>query len=171
MEEWYAVQVVTGKEQKTVELCRKIVDKSILNDCFIPKCERMKRYQGEWHKEEYVMFPGYVFLITGRVQELYYELKAVPEFTKILGADKEMISIETKEADLLRRMENQDHLVEMSQGYIVGDQVVITSGPLKDIDGKIRKIDRHKRVAELEVAMFGRIVRVKVGIEIVEKRE
>lgn len=169
MENWYAVQVVTGKEQVTVDLCTRIVDQEILQDCFIPRCERMKRYQGVWHKEQHPMFPGYVFLVTERVDELYYALKAVPELTKILGDGTDFIPIEKVEVELLRKMENKDHLVEMSQGYLVGDQVVITSGPMKEMEARIRRIDRHKRVAELEVEMFGRIVGVVVGVEVVRK--
>ena len=34
----------------------------------------------------------------------------------------------------------------------------------------IRKIDRHKRKASLEIPMFGRILETQAGLEIVEKR-
>ena len=39
------------------------------------------------------------------------------------------------------------------------------------MEGLIRKIDRHKRMAYLKVEMFGRVVEMKVGVEIVERIE
>lgn len=33
----------------------------------------------------------------------------------------------------------------------------------------IRRIDRHKRIAYLEIEMFGRTVEMKVGLEIIRK--
>lgn len=169
MENWYAVQVKTGKEQETADLCRGIVNQEMLVESFIPRYERMKRYQGEWHKELLPMFPGYIFLVTERVEELFYELKRVPELTKILGSGSEFIPIRDEEKALLHRMGNEQHVTEMSVGYLVGERVVILSGPMKGMEGKIRKIDRHKRMAVLEVGMFGRWVDVKVGVEIVER--
>ena len=167
MENWYAVQVRTGKEQETANLCRRIVDRAILIDSFLPRYERMKRYQGEWHKELLPIFPGYIFLVTEQVGKLFYQLKAVPELTKILGDGSEFIPIKDEEKDLLQRLGNEKHVTEMSVGYLVGERVVILSGPMKGMEGKIKKLDRHKRTAVLEVGMFGRWVDVKVGVEIV----
>ena len=169
MENWYAVQVRTGKEQETVDLCRKIVESDILIESFIPRYERMKRYQGKWHKEQLPMFPGYIFLVTERVEELFYRLKEVPELTKILGDGREFIPIKDEERDLLQRLGNEKHVTEMSKGYFVGDQAVIKSGPLKNMVGLIKFIDRHKRLAIIELEMFGRKINTKLGIDIVKK--
>ena len=54
--------------------------------------------------------------------------------------------------------------MEFSQGVIEGDEVKVTKGPLKGQEAKIRKIDRHKRLAFLEMHMFGRTKVVKVGL-------
>lgn len=169
MENWYAVQVRTGKEQDTADLCRKIVANEILTESFIPRYERMKRYQGAWHKEQLPMFPGYIFLVTERVEELFYKLKSVPELTKLLGDGSEFIPIRDEEKSLLQRLGDEKHVTEMSMGYLAGDQVVILSGPMKGLEGKIKKIDRHKRMAVIGVRMFGRLVDVKVGVEIMER--
>ena len=58
----------------------------------------------------------------------------------------------------------------MSEGFIENDRVVITSGPLQGNEGLIRKIDRHKRKAYLEIDMFGRKLKTQVGLEIVRKQ-
>lgn len=57
----------------------------------------------------------------------------------------------------------------MSSGIIENDRVRILSGPLMGMEGNIRRIDRHKRIAYLEIEMFGRTVEMKVGLEIIKK--
>ena len=46
MSNWYAVQVTTGKEEETSLVCRKLVLAETLQECFIPRGERMRRYEG-----------------------------------------------------------------------------------------------------------------------------
>lgn len=57
----------------------------------------------------------------------------------------------------------------MSEGYLVGSELVVTDGPLKDYQGKVMKIDRHKRTAVLELEFLGRKTKVTVGLEVVRK--
>jgi len=169
MESWYAVQVRTGREEAVLQLSKKIINESVLKECFIPYYERMKRYQGEWHKELHILFPGYVFLITEQIESLFWELKRIPEFTKILGDGVESIALQEEEKKMLMEIGGQKHLFEMSQGYIVGDMVIITSGPMKKMKGTIIFIDRHKRVAIIQLDMFGRKIEINMGLEIIKK--
>ena len=71
--------------------------------------------------------------------------------------------------DRLMKMGTDKQLVEMSCGIIENDRVQIVSGPLTGMEGSIRRIDRHKRIAHLEIEMFGRTVEMKVGLEIIIK--
>ena len=73
------------------------------------------------------------------------------------------------EVDLLMEFGKEEQIVAMSEGIIEDDRVVVTSGPLKGHEAMIRKVDRHKRRAYLEVEMFGRKVETQVGLEIVAK--
>ena len=97
MEDWYAVQVRTGRERTVVLLSQKIADRAVLKECFIPYCERMKRYQGKWHVEHHILFPGYVFMVTGQVEKLFWELKKLSGFAKILGNGVDFIPISQEE--------------------------------------------------------------------------
>ena len=74
-------------------------------DCFTPKYERMKRYHGQWHREERPMFPGYLFFITDRIDEIHYEQKRLPQLTKILGTGAEFIPLSEKEVEMLAKIE------------------------------------------------------------------
>ena len=56
-----------------------------------------------------------------------------------------------------------------NNGILENEKVVVLEGPLKGREGLIRKIDRHKRLAWLEIEMFGRKTKFEVGLEIVRK--
>ena len=45
-------------------------------------------------------------------------------------------------------------------------RIKIISGPLKNLEGQIKKINLHKRVAEVEVRLLGRRRTLYLGIEI-----
>ena len=167
---WYVIQVRTGTEEGIRRQCEKVIEKEILERSFIPYCEQMKRYQGEWHKEAVILFPGYVFLVSEDEDRLYQKLKEVIGFKKLIGTGREIVPLDETEVRFLLEFGKEEQLVSMSEGIIVNDKVVVTTGPLKGNEGLIRKIDRHKRRAYLEIEMFGRKIETQVGLEIVAKR-
>ena len=169
MQNWYAVQVMTGKEDVTCMACRRVLNPRIFTECFTPKYERMRRYRGQWHWEERPMFPGYLFFVTGQIDQIHHELKKLPQLTKILGNGAEFLPLKDGEVRLLTRLEDEQHLIRMSEGYIVGDQIIITSGPMQEMSGTIRKIDRHKRIATIQMELLGRQMDVVMGLEIIKK--
>lgn len=166
---WYVIQVRTGTEEVIRKQCENIIEKEILDRSFIPYCEQMKRYQGEWHKEKTILFPGYVFLVSGDEEKLYHRLKKVVGLTKLIGTGREIVPLNEAEVEFLLEFGMEKQIVSMSEGIIENDKVVIITGPLKGNEGLIRKIDRHKRRAYLEIEMFGRKMETQVGLEIVAK--
>ncbi len=166
---WYVAQVYTGKEERLVRMCREQVSSGVLVRCFVPYCERMKRYLGEWHKEREVLFPGYVFMVTSQVDRLNEELKGIPMFARILGNGGLLLPLSPGEVAFLERLGGGAQVVAMSLGVVENDQVRILDGPMAGLEGYIRRIDRHKRQARIEVEMFGRILEATVGLEIVGK--
>lgn len=170
LENWYVIQVFAGKEEEMKKKILSIVDHSYIEECFIPRYQKMKKYQGKWHQEEEVLFPGYLFIITDHIHEVYVELNQIPALTKILGREGGYINpLPMHEALFISRFGKEEHLVDMSIGYIEGDVIKVTNGPLMGQEGLIRKIDRHKRIAMIEVEFFGQVTTAKVGLEIIRK--
>ncbi|MDY2596825.1 MAG: antiterminator LoaP [Oliverpabstia sp.] len=166
---WYVIQVHTGTEENVCQQCEKVMDSSVLEGCFIPRFQKKKRFLGEWHMQNEILFPGYVFLVTEQLDELVDSLKQVNGMAKLLKTGDEITPLSQQEVALLKKMGNEKQEVEMSIGVIEGDKVHIFEGPLQGMEGLIRKIDRHKRMAYLEVEMFGRMVEMRAGLEIIEK--
>lgn len=167
---WYAIQIMTGQENQTIALCRALIEKSFLQGIFYPKTEMMKRYEGAWHKEIKPMFPGYIFAVTDQPDDLYREFLKVPKLTKLLGTERTPVALSDKEEMLLRKVTNQEHVAEMSVGVIEGERLIVKEGPLVGIEGLVKKINRHKRLAVVEVEMFGRMVEMTLGLEVIEKK-
>lgn len=166
---WYVMQVRTGREGETVSMIRHYVADSSLGECFLPRYEQKKKYAGAWHIVQALLFPGYVFVETEKIEKFYMELKQVPELTKILGTGEKWTSIIDEDLRVLEQLLNEERLVAMSTGYMEGDQVMILEGPLEGLETVIRKVDRHKRTALVEMHMFGRVQEVAVGLEVVRR--
>ena len=167
---WYVIQVKTGNEEKIKDICERLIPREILIECFIPKTKRVRKIRGFFHEREEILFKGYVFMISDAIDDLYQSLKLIPELTKVLGNDgTNILPILKEEAIFLLKFGKEEHIIDMSKGYIVGSKIMITTGPLVGNEGIIRKIDRHKRIAYIEVKFFDQITTVKVGLEIISK--
>lgn len=166
---WYVIQVRTGKEESALTQCRKEVPTEILRRCFLPYYKEQKNFGGKWVTQQRVLFPGYIFVVTDQVEELYLYLRKIIGLTRLLGTGKEVVPLTQEEIRFLEHFGGEEQVVEMSTGIIVGSQTIVQSGPLKGMEGCIRKIDRHKRKAWLEINMFGRTQLIQVGLEIVRK--
>ena len=166
---WYVMQVRTGTEENIRLQCQAKISTDVMERCFIPYYEENRRIRGEWMTVKKILFPGYVFLVTEKIDELFLQLKKVIGLTKLLGTGEDIIPLTEQETEFLQRFGGEEQVVEMSEGIIEHSQVKILSGPLMGMEGQIRKIDRHKRKAWLEVEMFGRLQRVEVGLEVVWK--
>ena len=166
---WYVVQVMTGKELHCCNLCRRYITREIYKEMFVPQYIQKKRYQGTWHQEEKILFPGYFFVDTAQIDTVIDELSRVPEMTKVLRTGETVTAITVEEQQYLTDMLDADYMVQMSTGFMVGDKICITDGPLRNYQGYIKKIDRHKRVADLQINFFGRMTPVRVGFEVLAK--
>lgn len=167
---WYVIQVYTGKEEETADQCRARVAVGE-EEVFVPLVERMTKVRGEWEVVRTRLFPGYVFIETDRPGDLYMRLKEVKVMTRLLKTGEEITPLYREEEEYLRSLEDEEHVVRYSEGYLEGERLVVTSGALKGQEGKIRKILRHKRLVVLEVPLLGREVEVTLGLGVVEKRQ
>ena len=168
---WYVVQTVGGQEKHVLDLINKLVDEELIQESFIPQYEVKKRIQGVWKMRSEVLLPGYIFVITDQPGKLREALRSVPKFTRLLGNNDVFTPLDDQEVAFINAFTKPDHrVVECSSGVMEGDEIVILNGPLMNQTGLIKKLDRHKRLAYLEIEILGRVKTVKVGLEIVRKK-
>ena len=166
---WYVIWVESGKEHKVRGMIESQVPSETYDRILIPEKRIQKKFKGEWQEVQSVLFPGYLFVVAEDITEFAAALDAVPEFTKMLKADNEIAAIYPEEEAVLTRLVGQDEIVKMSEGMIENDRIIILDGPLKGMEGTIKRINRHKRIAVLQTELFERVIQVMVGLEIVEK--
>ena len=166
----YVLQVEGGKEKHTLKLIERLVSPNVYTEAFSPKFLRKIKLANEWQMVEVPLVPGYLFITTNNIEALRDALYHVPTLTKLLRMDSGVVPLGPEEVAWMDRLTKpHERTVDFSEGYLVGDKVVITSGPLKGCESEIAKIDRHKRFAYLTFNIMGRKKSVKVGLEIVSK--
>lgn len=176
---WYVVQVSTGSEHKLRDMIVKQLEQTRIpyEDCFVPMVEYVRKVNNAYETKEKPMFPGYLFMISAQteegadnIQSIAAGLKQVIGFTKVLGESQEFIPLYPREVEFLLGFSDTNHNIGMSCGFIENDKISVTRGPLVGKEGYIKKINRHKRIAEVELFFMGRVTRVQVPLEIVTKR-
>lgn len=167
----YVMQVSTGRERQTIELLEHVLGSGSKAQFFSPRYRLRRKIKGAWVLTEDLLIPGYVFCTTSMldIDEVVGQLRRVPAFTKVLSVNGSFIPLSQDEESWLKALTGESHVVDPSYGFVEGDRVVITDGPLVGLETQIKKLDRHKRLAYVEVRLLGRTKLVKVGAEIVRK--
>ena len=136
---------------------------------FVPMYIRKIHFKKEWHDIRKTLFPGYFFVDTENIEPVLEQLAKVERFTKVLRKAEAVSPVTEEEQTFLQNMMDESHTVQCSVGFIVGEKICITDGPLRNHYGLIKKIDRHRRIAKLEINFFGRPTPAEVGLEVLAR--
>ena len=182
--DYYVLQVAPREEEKAEIHIRRLLPEGLYGQCFHPMRLIKKKFHGKWMEVHEKLLPGYVFVTTESAETLYLQLKKIPLLTKMLGSDLEnfvRLSVQERQwLDLILRQSKSVNAsantppneVGLSQIDIQeGNEILIVSGPLADVEGMVRKINLHKRVAEVEVPFMNGSTVIHLGIEMVERKE
>lgn len=170
---WYVVFVKTGKERKIEQYLGKELNTEACIP-FIPLQEILFRRSGVEKKEVRNLFPGYVFIETVLpsqefmkvINPLVYKLSDIISLLKYSDSE---IAMKESERQMLLKLCNNDHCIETSYGIIEGDKIYISDGPLKGMESVVKKVNRHKREALIEMEIMGDVRLVSVALEVVDK--
>ena len=168
---WFVIWTSSSHEDSCIKLLNEHYS-SYFERAFVPKRMISKKKGKEWITEEGALFPGYVFVDSDaeRVEELASRLRNISGFNVVLSTDGDYLPLTPGESDFADRLYDEGGCFDVSVGIIEGDKIIVTGGPLIGMEGCIKKIDRHKRKAYLEIDMFGVKTKTTVSLEIVEKR-
>lgn len=163
---WYVVQVRTGTEERMVRQCRERISGRVMEACFIPYYEEQRRIKNKWLTRKCVLFPGYIFVGTKQVERLFAEFRKIEGLTKMVQIGNEIVPLTNEDINFIQEFCGKEMVVGMSMGIIESSTLTVLSGPLRGKERYITKVDRHKRIAWLEIPIFGRIQRIRAGLEI-----
>lgn len=170
----YVMQVLTGKEEY---VCKFLKDNllSDAEDIYSPTYEREKKIHGQLVTVTGRLFPGYIFIRSEKVLDLYGRLEKAKNqgflltLTSLLRSEYYFVPMSVAEERSFEYLFSGRHHLDMSRGVITGEKLRIVSGPFAGKEKDIIHIDRHKRTATLRVHMLGRDMDVVVGLEVISK--
>lgn len=169
---WYVVQVLNGTEDMVIEKCRHAISKELVSHIFTPRCQKLKKYAGEWTVVTEVLFRGYIFLESNAdAKPLLETLSHISTLVTPVQIGGGFYPIRETEELFLRSFFDETGCIKLSVGKIVNGELLIEQGPLDGKTAWVKKIDRHKRVAEIEIMLWQVIRRIKVGLEVTSKNE
>ena len=182
---WYVIQTTTGKEQELVGVIKKLLPAELYESCFFFKRQLLKRLGGKWLEITETLFPAYVFLETERPEAVFFALKKVPEFAKLLGDrslqgnDGMFIPLYPDEESFLNKLceeetdrEQDFRLVRLTDVQISEDgEKRKFSGPLSQLQERIERLNLRKRYAVVSFSVCGERQTAILGIRLKKNQE
>lgn len=122
----------------------------------IPQIERSEKHQGKWESKFIKLTPGYVFLFSFSPIPVE-KLTTISKVTRVLfyveSRMEGSLDIRTKAYPLRGDDRAFANWIYNNQGVIrisvvkaeKGKQIVITKGPIKELETKIKRVDKHNR--------------------------
>lgn len=177
---WYALHVQTGQEEVVrKQLYKRLADSEFR--CLIPKRKIPEKSKGIQIDKIRVMFPGYVLINLRMSTDTYYTIKNIPKVYRLLNSppsvctkgekktdyypDNFFKEIPEEEIEVVLSLINQDEILEYSEICIKDSCWFVKSGPLKEMEGIIRKLNKHTKRAKVAINITGREFEFEAGIK------
>ena len=157
---------MTGKEQSVAERVQVAcpdVRAITMRKIKYRVCKKVKR------TEEAIVLPGYVFfqapsyiepVLVFPKQNVIRTLSMEGDW-RLRGADEEFA----------RWLFRYDGLLSLSQAYRDGDRIRIISGPLKDMEGRIRRVDKRGMSGQVLLSFNGREIPTWLSFELIDRMD
>ncbi|WP_286153136.1 transcription termination/antitermination NusG family protein, partial [Sporofaciens musculi] len=94
---WYLLYCPRQNERKILNSFKQNMSKAALKDAFIFTYDRMRKFQGKWHVEKQLMFPGYVFLESDNEGALAEEWQQYKGVANLLQEKNAILHVQKKE--------------------------------------------------------------------------
>ena len=153
----------TGKEQSVAEQIQATcpnVRATTMRQLKYRTCKKVKT------QEEAILLPSYVFFEAPSSMEPSIEFPT-QNVIRILAMDSGIWQLQGEDERFVRWLFQYDGLLGFSKAYKEGDRIRIISGPLNDMDGKIRRVDKRGMSGQVILSFYGKDVPVWLGFELV----
>lgn len=154
---------ITGKEQGVAEQIQATcpnVRATTMRQMKYRTCKKVKT------REEAILLPSYVFFEAPSSMEPSIEFP-MQNVICVLSVDSGIWQLQGEDERFVRWLFQYDGLLGFSKAYKEGDRIRIISGPLKDMEGKIRRVDKRGMSGQVILSFYGKDVPVWLGFELV----
>ena len=153
-----------------------ILNPNSYEKCFYIKRERVWRREGKCIVHIEPLFPGYLFISTKTPNEVFLELKKVPQLTKLLGnegdfGEEMFLPVAEEERELMENLIHGDseNLVRLSEVNLdESGWIIAVKGPLEKYVDRIVKRKIRLRYVVVRIMLLGVERDVLIGIRLKE---
>ena len=172
---WFVLFVRSGSEERVAALLKGSLDTDVYLP-FVPKKAYPRIEKGTVIKQMKLCFPGYIFVqsdngVVELIRDVCPMVSLIKEAYHFLtyGADKQDMAMRGHEKAHMMQLMNADFCMDGSLGFLVGDRVQIISGPLVGLESRIKKVNKNKRTAVVELLLMGQARETTLMLEFMEK--
>ncbi len=156
---WYAIHTYSGYENAVLRNLKQRVESLGMSnkifDVVVPTEKKIKVVGGKRTTVEEKIYPGYILVDMLVDDESWFLVRNTPRVTGFVGSGVTPVPLSEDEiAHLFKRMstDTAKHKID----FTLGEPVVVTDGPFKDLEGRVGEIDEEKGKIKVLVSMFGR---------------
>lgn len=155
---------MTGKEQQVAEqiqrACSDVKATAVLQ-------EKHKSVCGQKSKVKAVMLPGYVFFDAPNDSAITLRFPQINVIRILNGADNDW-RLSGEDSEFAERVFSYHGCLDFSLARSEGERIRIISGPLKDMEGMISRIDRRGRSGQVTLKFDNREVKIWLGFDLLD---
>jgi transcriptional antiterminator NusG len=163
---FFALQVWTGNETRFLALAERVLAETGARLLWPRRSLRIRR-AGTWRESVAPIFPSYVFLQSDAIDpDMYAILKRTPGFVRFLPSNEAFAPLESKDQALLSHFLSFGEIVQKSSAFFdENKRIRVISGPLKNLEGLIVRVDRRKGRARVKLEIYQDSFEVDFGFE------
>lgn len=169
---WYAIHTYAGYENAVMRNLKQRIEslgmEGKIFNVIVPVEKKIKIKGGKRTEIEEKIYPGYVLVDMIVDDDSWYVVRNTPRVTGFVGAGVNPVPLDQKEIDyLFSRMKSErvTHNIDL----VVGEAVLVTDGPFKELEGKVKEVDAERGKVKVLVSMFGRETPVELDFLQVKK--
>ena len=166
---YFAIYLKTHSEEKFISRAEAILENEEVSLIWLRRSLRIRK-KGEWIETLAPIFPGYLFIEAQEITpELFMQLKHIPGFFRFLQSNENIEPLSDNDRKLISHFLSFGQVVDKSMVYFDEcNRIRVASGPLKELEGKIIKVDRRKGRAKVKLDMFENSFLIDFGFEALE---
>ena len=171
--DYYALQVKTRGEEKFIRLFRAQNPEIKAPLHFPQRCLDLRR-RGKLTPSRFPIFPGYVFLEMDEddnILEYQWAFRRTDGFYRFLKSNQDIVPLQNRDLELvLHFIKTVGPLAGKSKvTFDDNSRIVVISGPLSGLEGKIVKADKRKGRAKVKLDLYGDSFCIDFAFEVLVK--
>lgn len=169
---WYAIHTYAGYENAVLRNLKQRIESLGMEDrifnVLVPTEKKIKVKGGKRVEDEEKIYPGYILVDMIVTDDSWYVVRNTPRVTGFVGSGVYPVPLDKKEVETLFSRMNSGttkHNIDLD----IGDAVIISDGPFKDLEGKVGEVDSERGKVKVLVSMFGRETPVELDFLQIKK--